>query len=188
MPLEGPHRLLEALIFASPEPVSAQKIADAAEALDADSIPAMVAELNTLYEAENHSFRIVRAAGGYRFATTPEFGRSVRNLLAGAGRLRLSRAAVETLSIIAYKQPVSKTDIESVRRVDAGGVLKLLLDRRLVKISGRSKGAGRALLYSTTQEFLKHFGLDSLADLPGIGELAAIKKVADPNQPELFAE
>jgi segregation and condensation protein B len=184
---DGPSGLIEALIFASPEPVSAQRLAEVVGDLKSEEVVALVAELNALYDHEGHSFRIVKAAGGYRFATLPEFGRWVKQLLAGTSRVRLTRASLETLSLIAYRQPVSRADIESVRRVDADGVLKLLLDRRLIKIAGRGKGAGRPLLYGTTQEFLKHFGLDSLADLPQISELATGKADIG-EEPELFTE
>lgn len=165
-------QLVEALIFAAPEPVASARLAEVVEGLSAPDADRAVAELNDIYERDGRAFHIVRAAGGYRFATRPAFGKWVRQLIAGVGRMRLSRAALETLSIIAYRQPVSRADIEGVRRVDVGGVLKLLLDRRLVRIAGRSKGAGRPLLYGTTTEFLKHFGLDSLSDLPQMGELA----------------
>ncbi len=180
-----PQNLIEALIFASPEPVSAVRLAEVANDLSAQEVEALIGKLNSIYETEGHAFRIVRAAGGYRFATLPQYGRWVKQLLAGGGRVRLSRAAIETLSIIAYRQPISKADVESVRRVDVGGVLKLLLERRLVKISGRGKGAGRPLLYGTTTEFLKHFGLDSLADMPQMSELSVGKGKSE-DQPELF--
>jgi len=184
--LEPSQRLIEALIFASPEPVPAARLAEVIDGMTSEEAVAVIAELNAYYDRQGHAIHIVRAAGGYRFATLPEFGKWVKQLLAGSGRVRFSRAALETLSIIAYKQPVSKSDIESVRRVDGGGVLKLLLDRRLIKITGRSKSAGRALLYGTTQEFLKHFGLDSLADLPQISELAAMKIKTAQEEPDLF--
>jgi len=174
--LDGCLPLLEALIFATPEPASEERLAAVIGEVEPADIGSLVQSLNNLYERENHAFRIVRAAGGWRFVTNQQYSRLVKQFLAGGGKIRLTRAALESLSVIAYKQPVSKTDIESVRRVDVGGVLKLLLERRLIKIVGRSKGPGRAFLYGTTTEFLKHFGLDSLEELPQIGELAAMKR------------
>lgn len=130
----------------------------------------MVEELNRVYEKNHHSFRIISGAGGYRFATLPEFGPWVKRLVMGSGRIRLSRASLETISVIAYRQPISRAEIEAIRGVDVSGVLRLLLDRRLIGIQGKSPGAGRALLYVTTQEFLRHLGLNSLEDLPPLKE------------------
>lgn len=180
---DAPIGLIEALIFASPEPVDAGRLAEVVGEINSAGVEFLIAELNGSYECEGRAFRIVRAAGGYRFATLPVYGRQVKQLVTGGNRVRLTKASLETLSIIAYRQPISRADIEGLRRVDVGGVLKLLLDRRLIKIAGRAKGAGRPLLYGTTTEFLKHFGIDSLTELPQMAELATPRKESD--MPEL---
>ena len=163
---------IEALIFASPEPIGIDRLSEVSGILDPESIRNCIEDLNRQYNDSGHSFMIVHGGGGYRFATRPEYSRWVRKLLLGSGRLRLSKAALETLSIIAYRQPISRTAIESLRGVDSGGVLKMLLERKLIRVSGRASGPGRPLLYATTTDFLIHFGLNSLDDLPRPEELA----------------
>jgi len=166
----NPSSLIEAIIFAAPEPVDAKAIAHLAPTMTLETIPAIVEKLNEDYAATDRSFRIIEGAGGYRFATLPEYGPVVRKLVMGGGRVRLSRAGLETVSLIAYRQPISRAEIEEIRGVDVSGVLKLLLDRRLIRIQGRSAKPGRALLYETTDDFLRHFGLYSLQDLPAPDE------------------
>lgn len=158
--------MVEALIFASPEPVPLSRMVEVIGDCEADDVEKAITQLNESFERDGHAFHIVRAAGGYRFATRVSYSPWVRKLLVGSGRVRLTRASLETLSLIAYRQPISKAEIESYRRVDAGGVLRMLLDRRLIRITGKAKTVGRPLLYGTTTEFLKHFGIDSLEDLP----------------------
>jgi segregation and condensation protein B len=169
---EDINQLVEALIFASPEPVSSRRLTEVIGEESEDSVIKAVRDLNEIYEKGGRSFHIVRGAGGYRFATRQAFGNWVRRLLSHQGRVRLSRAALETLSLIAYRQPISRSEIEGLRRVDADSVLRMLLEKRLVRIAGRGKSAGRPLLYGTTVEFLKHFGIESLNDLPQSSELA----------------
>jgi len=164
-------QLVEALIFASPEPVDAERLADIIGNVTHDEINTSIDALNRQYEESERSFSIVSGGGGFRFATRSQFSKWVRKLVIGSGRLRMSRAALETLSLIAYQQPVSRSRIEAVRGVDAGGVLKMLLERRLVMVRGRGPGPGRPLLYVTTPDFLTYFGLDSLDDLPKPEEL-----------------
>jgi len=113
-------------------------------------------------------------AGGYQIRTKPEHDIYVRRLLNKTGQLHLSQAALETLSIIAYKQPISRSDIEAIRGVDCAGVLKTLLKKTLIKIRGRDEGPGRPLMYATTDEFLQAFGLSRLADLPKLKEVAEL--------------
>lgn len=179
-------QLVEALIFASPEPVSTARIAEVAADCSSSEVEDAVSELNSSYERENRAFHIVRAAGGYRFATRASFSPWVRKLLVGSGRVRLTRASLETLSLIAYRQPISRSEIESFRRVDVGGVLKMLLERRLIRIAGKAKTTGRPLLYGTTTEFLKHFGLDSLEDLPP-SEVKTPGTSIESNESDLFS-
>ena len=164
-------KLVEALIFAAPEPITADEIG----ALISNTTPAetkmAVDHLNQEYELHDRAFRIISGAGGFRFATRSEFGPWVRRLVVGSGRLRFSRAALESVSIIAYRQPISRSEIESVRGVDVGGVLRLLLERKLINVAGRSTKPGKALLYGTTDNFLRYFGLSSIEDLPAPEEL-----------------
>jgi len=172
-------RLIEALIFAAPEPVDDKELSDLIQGLESIDVPEAVEFLNREYENRNRAFRIISGAGGYRFATLPEFGPWVKKLIVGSGRLRLSRAALETVSLIAYRQPITRTDIEAIRGVDVSGVLRMLVDRKLIKIHCRSSKPGRALLYETTAEFLRHFGLKTLEDLPSPKELIeSVEKTA----------
>ena len=164
-------RLVEALIFAAPEPVGADDICALIEGFKPEDTIEAVAILNQEYEANERAFQIISGAGGYRFATLPEFGPWVKRLVVGSSRLRLSRAALETLSVIAYQQPLSRGEIESLRGVDVGGVLRLLLERKLVHSVGRSTKPGKALLYGTTEIFLRYFGLSNIEDLPAPHEL-----------------
>lgn len=159
-------RIVEALVFASPEPVGPARLLEVLDGPTEEEVVSAIGALNDEYAGSARAFRIIRGGGGFRFATLPEYGRWVRRLVIGSGRVRLSQAALETLSLIAYRQPITRADIEAVRGVDTGGVLKMLLERHLVRIAGRARSAGRPLLYGTTADFLKHFGLDSLDDLP----------------------
>jgi segregation and condensation protein B len=163
--------LIEALIFAAPEPVDETTLIEIIGNISKEQISSNIEELNRHYEETGRAFYIVKGGGGYRFATRVEFSQWVRKLVLGSGRMRLSRAALETLSFIAYRQPVTRSDIERVRGVETGGVLRMLLERKLIKVTGRGEGGGRALQYATTQEFLKYFGINSLDELPQPEEL-----------------
>ncbi|MBM3325603.1 MAG: SMC-Scp complex subunit ScpB [Calditrichaeota bacterium] len=178
-------RIIEALIFAAPEPVNEERLAEIIGQTSSSEVSAAIDRLDAEYASQGRAFHIIRGGGGFRFATLPEYGRWVRKLVVGSGRVRLTRAALETLSLIAYRQPLTKSEIEDVRGVDSTGVLKMLLERRLVKISGRRSSAGRPLLYGTTVDFLKHFGLDSLDDLP---KPAEVKEVASLGQSKVQSQ
>ena len=159
-------RIIEALIFASDTPLSEDRIKEAMEETNGLDIEAAVNTLNDEYAASGRSFSIQRVAGGYHLSTLPEYATYIRQLYLGRHKNRLSQAALETLAIVAFKQPISRIDVAQIRGVDPDGVLKNLLDRRLITISGRSEGLGRPLLYSTTPEFLQYFGLNDLSQLP----------------------
>ncbi|MFO0858047.1 MAG: SMC-Scp complex subunit ScpB [Phycisphaerales bacterium] len=131
----------------------------------------LVASLNAQYEASNRAFRIELLAGGYRVMTLPAFAGVLAAFHKRQTSAKLSRAAIETLAIIAYKQPLTRAELEAIRGVGCGEVLKTLLEKRLVTIKGRAEELGRPLLYGTTTEFLKHFGLSSIKDLPSPTEL-----------------
>ncbi|NOG55114.1 MAG: SMC-Scp complex subunit ScpB [Planctomycetes bacterium] len=131
----------------------------------------LVGHLNEQYEESGRSFRIERVAGGYRVMTIPEYAEVVSRFQQGRNASRLSQAALETLAIVAYRQPITRADVESIRGVACGEVIRNLLERRLVKITGRAEEVGRPMLYGTTRQFLETFGLSTLKDLPSDKEL-----------------
>jgi segregation and condensation protein B len=161
----------EALIFASLEPLTDEQFAVAVGNGHRTLLPELVHELNLDYEREGRAFEILQVAGGYQFFTRRDYSGLLRRLFVERARTRLSRAALETLAIVAFRGPVTRAEIDEIRGVDCGGVLRTLLDRRLVSVKGRSNVLGRPLLYETTPEFLKHFGLSNLSDLPRDSEL-----------------
>lgn len=182
-------QILEALIFASPKPLATAELVaalrGAGESSETDSaqnfakategqVLAALAELDALLEGGGRAFRLLEQATGWGFVTCPEYAPWVRQLYPEAKPARLSGPALETLAIIAYRQPVTRADIEAVRGVAVDGVMQVLLDRSLVRISGRADQPGRPLLYSTTDYFLEHFGLKSTGELPNASELGRI--------------
>ena len=188
-------QVVEALVFASPKPLLMKEILAAlraagedtedqeargfAEAKEADVLP-LLAELQTEYSSSGRAYQIVEQVNGWTFATDPQTGRWVRQLYPEAKPTRLSGPALETLAIIAYRQPVTRADVEAVRGVAVDGVMQVLLDRSLVKIAGRAEVPGRPLLYQTTEYFLQHFGLKTVDELPNAREL---KRVPLPKAP-----
>ncbi|HTP79625.1 MAG TPA: SMC-Scp complex subunit ScpB [Bacteroidota bacterium] len=186
LPLQLPASLkdlVEALIFAAPEPLSVRQLKaiyewsdrnDPSRRIDAETIRHLVAELNAEYEKAGRPYRIVAIAGGFQFATGPDYAGWIGKLYKEQTRRKLSQSGVETLSIIAYKQPVTKSEIEAIRGVDCDYVLKTLLEKDLVTVTGRAETVGRPLLYGTTREFLKHFGLNEITDLPRPREIEEI--------------
>jgi segregation and condensation protein B len=171
----GTREIIEALLFASDEPLTVRQVVDIFGILDEGEKPspitpeevlAGIEELNREYERTDRSVRVVRVAGGYQFATKPEFAPWLGKMLREKAKRKLSLSALETLAVIAYKQPVTKPEIETIRGVNADYVLHTLLERSLVAIVGRAATPGRPLLYGTTREFLKHFGVNDLSELP----------------------
>lgn len=164
-------QVLEALLLAAGEPVSAQKLAGV---LGEDARPTEVRELLAALEAEyaeaGRGFRIEEVAGGFQLRTLPELAPWLQRLRPQPP-LRLSRAALETLAIIAYKQPLTRAELEHVRGVDVGAVVTSLIERKLVRIAGHREVPGRPMLYATTRRFLEVFGLGSLSDLPTLREI-----------------
>lgn len=144
--------------------------------LDLAVLKQAVGILNAKYDETKASFRIIEIAGGYQFATRTEYAAYVSRLYKERSRRRLSSAALETLAIIAYKQPVSKSDVENIRGVNCDEVLKSLLEKNLITITGRAESVGRPLLYGTTDDFLRHFGLPSMKDLPKPREIEEMLK------------
>lgn len=166
-----PKQILEALLFAADEPLPARRIAAMIDEATEASVADLTRDLNADYLREDRAFHVQEVAGGYRLVTRPEFASWVADLRASDSSPRLSQAALETLSIVAYKQPVTRAELESIRGVAVEGVLKTLVDRELVRITGREEGMGRPLLYGTTGRFLEYFGLPSLDALPRPEEL-----------------
>lgn len=171
MPFEQVKAILEALLFASDAPLSPDKLGSVLPDTDTETIRQAVDALNAEYERNGRVFRIVAVAGGLQMASLPEYAEWIRRLQGEGAPAKLSGPALETLAIVAYKQPVIRPEIEAIRGVNADWVLRVLMDRGLIRMVGRSNAAGRPLLYGTTKEFLKYFGLSSLSDLPKPGEL-----------------
>ena len=163
-------RIVEALVLAAPEPISAARIAEITPDCKPSTAVDLVNELNTEYQEQDRAFEIWEVAGGYQVRTRAEFSGYLQQLQKQRP-MRLSRAALETLSIVAYKQPVTRGEIETVRGVDVGAVLKTLLERQLVRMVGHREVPGRPMLYGSTRRFLEVFGLESLKQLPTLREL-----------------
>ncbi len=163
--------LIEALLFASESPQPRKKLIQFIGKSSAQQLDELIEELNESYANEGRSFRIRVIAGGFQMHLLPTYTRAVEKFLQTQRERRLSQAALETLAIIAYKQPVTKADVEHIRGVNSDGVIASLLERKLVAIVGRSQKVGRALLYGTSRQFLEFFGLNSLDELPKLDEL-----------------
>lgn len=171
--------VVEALILASPEPLPARKIADQVEDLSSNQVGRLVAELNTRYFQAGLSYRIRELAGGFQFYILPEYTPYVEEMFTRRRKMRLTRPALETLAIIAYRQPVTKTDIEHIRGVASDGVLHNLLEKNMITIKGRANTVGKPLQYGTTDEFLKFFGLAGLDELPKMKEIEELIRAAE---------
>ncbi len=167
-------RIVEALLIAAETPVTQTRLNECLDEGHRIDLKETVGYLNNLYEDHGHSFLIKGVAGGYQLVTKKDFEGYIRRYLNRSGRIRLSYAALETLAIIAYKQPVSRPDIDAIRGVNSEGVISTLLERDLITVQGRSDAPGRPLLYGVTQEFLRYFGLNSTSDLPRLKELKEI--------------
>src|SRR5258705_369624 len=164
--------VLEALIYVSEEPVREEELLRLFPTGNEEAVRQALSELLLEYEGVPRGLRISRVAGGYRMQTRPEHDGWIRGLYRIRNRVRLSRAALETLSIVAYRQPVTTPEIQSIRGTNPMGVLQTLLERRLIKTLGRKKVVGKPILYGTTDDFLVYFGLNSLADLPSLEDFA----------------
>ncbi|NQV41404.1 MAG: SMC-Scp complex subunit ScpB [Candidatus Marinimicrobia bacterium] len=168
-------QIVEALLVATPEPLTEARfnicLGDNSSKI---SLQEVIGELATDYEQAGRAFFIKEVAGGYQIVTNAEFEPYIKGLFSKSGKLRLSQAALETLAIVCYKQPVTRNDIESIRGVSSDSSLRTLLDRKLLEIRGREDGPGRALLYRTSTEFLQYFGLNSVNDLPRLREVEDI--------------
>ena len=179
---------VEAILFVSSAPVTGQQVADALEGeVGAAEAVALMEALQSKYEDESAGLRVERVAEGFRLVTRPAHAPFVRNFLKAQNLRKLTPASVETLAIVAYKQPITTAEVSAVRGTESGAVLKGLLDKKLIRIAGRRNVVGRPLLYGTTKEFLVHFGLNSLDDLPSFREIEEVFR-ENVRQESLFKE
>jgi segregation and condensation protein B len=180
--------MLEAIVYVAEEPVT---IAQIAAALDQppERIGTLLAELSAEFEKPEHGLAVREVAGGFKLATKPEHHEAVRSFVKSLKPpLKLSLPALETLSVIAYKQPVTSPEIRAIRGVQGDGVLKTLLERKLIAIAGRKDVVGKPVLYKTTKDFLVQFGLKDLAELPSLKEFEEIRRLAFDDQPSPAAD
>lgn len=191
MPARGPlneKQILEVLFFATDEPLTVRQVIDIFAILEEgeqaipvtpESIAENVEAINREYDQTGRPFRIIKVAGGYQFATRPDYGIWLAKMVRERSKRKLSVSALETLAVIAYKQPVTKPEIEAIRGVNADYVLHTLLERSMVAIIGRASTPGRPLLYGTTRDFLKHFGINDLSELPKPREIDELMAEAE---------
>ena len=173
--------ILEALLFASSKPLSMDNISEASgwgEKEIRDSLKALKDE----YEAQRRGFTLEEVAGGFQLRSDPRFADQVSKLFASRARRRFTRSSLETLSIIAYRQPVTRAEIEQIRGVDSGAVLKTLLSQVMIRVLGRKEAPGRPILYGSTREFLEYFGLRDLESLPTLEEVAELLEEHAPEE------
>jgi segregation and condensation protein B len=176
---------LESVLFLSREPLNSRKLSQYANLADGTQARTLVRRLNERYDAAGRAFRVEHVAGGYQLLTRRKFSLWLRRLEHVPGETRLSAPALETLAVIAYRQPVPRADIEAVRGVNCGEILRQLMERELVRIDGRSEELGRPYLYSTTRRFLQIFGLVSVEELPG---REALQTSPLPSLPPVFPQ
>ena len=174
LPATEVRAVLEALVFASPQPLAPREIEKVLGGVPKRDWQAALEEIRADYARDGRGLQLVEVAGGFQITTRPEYNDWVRELLDPRAPTRLSVQALETLAVIAYKQPVTLPEIIDLRGVKSGGVIKTLLEKRLIRITGRKEVVGRPMLYGTTKEFLLHFGLKDVGELPRIEEFAAV--------------
>ena len=181
-------RVVEAIVFATDEPVPARRIGEVLAEVTGDDPPspgdvdAAVARLNAAYEAGERVFRIHAWAGGYRMATEPSMAPYLKTYFQERRRRRLSRSLLETLAILAYRQPATKPEVDYVRGVDSDYAIRRLLEYGLIEVQGRSDAVGRPLLYGTSARFLEQFGINDLRDLPNLREIESLLNDPDFNR------
>jgi len=173
---------LEALLFMSHDPLTFEKLAGILEDVPKSALKTIIKSLQADYEENGRGLQIAEVGGGFQFVTRPEHSWAIKRLTKSKPATKLSRSALETLAIIGYKQPLTRADIEKIRGVETSGVLRTLLDQKLVRIVGRQDVPGRPILYGTSKQFLQRFGLRDLRDLPPLKEF---KELGDPEQGSL---
>jgi segregation and condensation protein B len=167
---------VEALLLSTHHPLTAGRLAELMDLPGTKSVRSAIKSLNEQYEQTERSFRIEQVAGGYQILTLPKFGEHLKKLHQKEIDSKLTKAALETLAIIAYKQPILRADLEAIRGVACGETIRSLMEKHLVKIAGRAEVPGRPILYGTTKRFLELFGLNSLKDLPASENFPPVKK------------
>jgi segregation and condensation protein B len=172
LPAAEVRAVVEALIFASPQPVTAREIGKVLQGVPKPDWEQAIEEIKADYARDGRGLQLVEVANGYQITTRPEYNDWVRELIDPKSPTRLSIQALETLAVIAYKQPVTLPEIIELRGIKSGGVIKTLLEKRLIRILGRKEVVGRPILYGTTRNFLLHFGMKDLSELPKIEEFA----------------
>ncbi len=187
-PLQGLTGIVEALLFVSSEPISVDRLHGVVEGVSRVEILSALRMLQEDYAAEGRGLQVVEVAGGFQIVTSPDCAPWVKRLEKAKAGAKLSRSAMETLAIIAYKQPLVRAEMEQIRGVDSAGVLKTLLDRRLIRIVGRKDIPGRPIMYGTTKQFLQAFGLKDLADLPALRDIKDLKDAEPFILPNVDAE
>ena len=166
-------QIVETLLFITDRPLKPSRIADVIDGVDARRVREMILEIQDDYIRRNSAVQIVEVGGGFQMSTKPEYGRWVRRLYNEKMTTKLSNAALETLAIVAYKQPITRAEMEAIRGVDVAGPLERLLERSLVRVVGKKDTVGRPMVYGTTDEFLRMFGLNKISDLPDLQVFAA---------------
>jgi segregation and condensation protein B len=184
-PLSGLKGILEAILFVSGEPLSVDRMLGVVEGVAREELMSALRALQADYAAEGRGLQLVEVAGGFQMTTRPDCAPWIKRLERAREGTRLSRSAMETLAIVAYKQPVVRAEIEQIRGVDSAGVLKTLLERRLVRIVGRKDAPGRPIMYGTTRQFLQAFGLKDLSDLPALRDIKELKEAEPFTLPNL---
>jgi segregation and condensation protein B len=165
---------IEAILFVSGEPVKFEELIEAFPDQEKEDLEQQINEIESAFAQREGGFVLERAAGGFRFATRPDLDSHLRKYFSRKNEGRLSLAALETMAIVAYRQPVTVPEINDIRGVNSSGVIRTLLDRKMIKIAGRKNVVGSPFLYRTTREFLLHFGLESIQDLPKLEEFSEI--------------
>lgn len=182
MEREQQRRVVEAVILASPEPIAPARIAAVLPRCNPSQVRALVKELNDEYAESRRAFEIWEVAGGYQLRSLPEFSPWLKQVQK-TRPLRLSAAALETVAVVAYRQPVTRAEVEHIRGVDCGAVLKSLLERQLVRIAGHREVPGRPIVYATSRRFLEVFGLSKLGELPSLRAIEALGESEDEAPP-----
>ncbi len=180
-------KIAEAILFATDSSVPLDRLTDIIEEAERREIREALKELSEQYDSEERPYALSEVAGGWQIYCRPEYSKWIRELHKGRIPTRLSQAALETLAIVAYKQPIVRAEIETIRGVDSSGVLATLMRRDLITIAGRAPGMGRALMYRSTKEFLRYFGLNFVTDLPRLEEFAEVLGLK-PGELELAVE
>ena len=173
------HRIIESLLFASNMPLTLDKLKEVLEGPGKKEIRKAITDLQNFYNQTGSAIDVAELAGGFQLVSREEYAIYLQKLFKGKSAPRLTYRALETLAIIAYKQPITKQEMESIRGVNVDGVVRTLLERNLVKIEGRQKAPGNPLLYGTSKYFLQYFGLNSLGDLPKLKEIDELLKDDD---------